>query len=369
MVKVLFDHQTFSLQRYGGISRYFSNIVKELNGRTDFECKVGVVHSRNHYLETREKILTGKLWNSLLKSDYGKRDYKVNGYYCEYLLKKGDFDIFHPTYYDPYYAIKVRKPVVLTVHDMTHERLPEYFWAMNPLTHQKRLSIERADKIIAISQATKNDILRYSNADPKKIEVIYHGIDICSPLKLKTVAGIPDNYLLFVGDRSGYKNFYIFIKAFKELSVKYPELEVILTGGGPLGIADLELFYRLGLQSRIRHLQVTDDELNFLYQKASVFVYPSLNEGFGLPILEAGKAGCPMVLSDIDCFREIAQDSALFFDPFDVQALINAIESILTDSSLRLDLIAKSAKRLECFPIEKSVKETLDLYRTLGAER
>lgn len=365
MINVFFDHQKFSTQKYGGISRYFANIIQGIKATPEFKYQLGVLYSKNHYIQSEYQPLNNVLGRSLLDLKYGPKSYDLNRLYCQRLLQKNNFDVFHPTYYDPYFLGKTSKPTVITIHDMTYERLPEYFWAHDALTYEKRLNVERADQIIAISHTTKNDLLKYLDVDPGKIKVIYHGIDLDAPLVVSTVPNLPEQYLLFVGDRSGYKNFYLFINAFKQLTTTYPDLKVVLTGGGGLGIADLECLKRLKLQDKVSHVNVTDEELNYLYQKALVFVYPSLHEGFGLPILEAFKANCPMVLSDTECFREVAAEAAVYFSPREQDHLVEVLDTTISDASLRAALVAKGTKRLQDFPLDASVKQTLDVYRSL----
>jgi glycosyltransferase involved in cell wall biosynthesis len=365
MLKVFYDHQKFSTQKYGGISRYFANLVEAIQNTDDFEYLLGVYYSTNHYLNKKPWFLKNVVAQSLLKSDHSRKIYLINQQYCKFLLNKNSFDVFHPTYYDPYFLGKLKKPLVTTIHDMTYERLPEYFWANDPLTFHKRLSVEHADKIIAISETTKKDLLQYTTAKEEQIKVVYHGIDLELPLGFAEIPGLPENYLLYVGDRSGYKNFYLFMNAFSKIHAKFPDIHVILTGGGKLGIADVELIKRLKIGERVRHLNATDEELNTLYQRATLFVYPSLHEGFGLPVLEAFKAQCPILLSDTDCFREIAQDGAAFFDAHDLDSLIDSITMLITTVSKRQDLVLKGSARLLDFPIQKSTAETLAVYKNL----
>lgn len=362
MTRIFFDHQKFSTQRYGGISRYFANIINAIKDLPEFDYLLGVLYSDNHYLESKTH-LPEKIKKLLSEPRYAS---KINEMYCKRLLQKNNFDIFHPTYYDTYFLDKLKKPLVITIHDMTYERLPEYFWSEDPLTRNKRMNVERADQIIAISETTKKDLLAYSSVDESRVKVVYHGIDLEAPLKTKAIPNLPENYLLFVGDRSGYKNFYLFMNAFKEISKKHPNLNVILTGGGRIPISDLEFINRLKLQDKVKHINVTDEELNFLYQNAVAFVYPSLHEGFGLPILEAYKAKCPVLLSDTDCFREIGRDAAAYFHPHQTEDLINVLEQTITDTQFRKELIQKGQLRLMDFPLDKSIKETMDIYRLLS---
>ncbi|MCK8490380.1 MULTISPECIES: glycosyltransferase family 4 protein [Spirosoma] len=368
MINVFIDHQKFTTQKYGGISRYFANIIQGIKQTKDISYKLGVLHAKNHYIQNEPLALKGKLGDRILgrKERY---DYELNKFYCQQLLKKNEFDVFHPTYYDPYFLQSLKKPLVITIHDLTYERLPEYFWAQDPLTYQKRLNIDRADSIITISQTTRKDLLSFFDVDPAKVSVIYHGIDIETPLRVQPVDQLPKQYLLFVGDRSGYKNFYLFMNAFQKIAHRFPDLHVILTGGGKLEIADREFLNRLRLTDRVRHINATDEQLNFLYQNAQLFVYPSLYEGFGLPILEAFKARCPMLLSDTECFREVAADAAVYFEPTSMDDLIDKLETVLTGTTLKAQLVEKGVKRLADFPLQKSIDQTLDVYKSLVSPR
>ena len=206
----------------------------------------------------------------------------------------------------------------------------------------------------------------FFDVDPKKVSVIYHGIDLDAPLLTEPVADLPEQYVLFVGDRSGYKNFYLFLNAIRPLLLDMPDLSVVLAGGGPMHVADREFIQRLGLANRIRHINATDGELTYLYQNAQLFVYPSLYEGFGLPILEAFKAQCPMLLSDTECFREVADDAAVYFKSTDLNDLTSKLSSTLADSALRAKLVERGNERLKQFPLQRSIDQTLDVYHTLA---
>ena len=365
MTKVFIDHQKFSTQKYGGISRYFANIIDGIKHTDDITYQLGVLHAKNHYIQNEPLAMKGALSDRIM-NQHEKLDVRLNQFYCERILKKGNFDVFHPTYYDPYFLNLSQKPLVITIHDLTYERLPEYFWAQDPLTQQKRLNIERADAIIAISKTTRNDLLHFFKVDPAKVFTIYHGIDLDTPLQFEPVPDLPKRYVLFVGDRSGYKNFYLFMNAIQPLMRDMPDLNVVLTGGGKVAVADQEFLMRLGLTDRVRHINATDEQLNFLYQNAQLFVYPSLYEGFGLPILEAFKAQCPMLLSDTECFREVADDAAVYFKATDLDDLTSKLSNTLADSDLRTKLVERGTKRLKNFPLKKSIDQTLDVYKSLA---
>lgn len=365
MTTVFFDHQKFTTQRYGGISRYFATLIQAIKADPAFDYQLGVLFSNNHYIKDEKQPFNNALGRKLLQSEYGTKAQMVNQAYCNYLLGKNKFDVFHPTYYDPYFLGKLKKPMVTTIHDMTYERLPEYFWAADPLAEQKRINVDKADKIIAISETTKKDLLEMLDVDEKKVEVIYHGIDLDTPLEFENIPNLPKHYILFVGDRSGYKNFYLFIKAFATIQHRYPDVEVILTGGGKVATGDREFLRKLNLSDKIRHIQVSDEALNFLYKNALFFVYPSLYEGFGLPILEAFKAQCPVLLSDIECFKEIGANAVAFFEQRSQEHLAFMLEELIMKEELRKNLVHQGNQRLKDFPIKKCVDETLALYENL----
>jgi glycosyltransferase involved in cell wall biosynthesis len=365
MIKVFFDHQKFSTQRYGGISRYFASIINGIKSNDQFDYILGLIHSNNHYISEEELHYNNFLIKMLATSRFKNKVELVNQLYCTTILNKNEYDILHPTYYDPYFIKRAKKPIVTTIHDMTYERLPQYFWANDPLTRNKRLSIEKADKIIAISETTKIDLLELTGISEKNVEVIYHGIDLETPVAYQPIDNLPEKYLLFVGDRSGYKNFYLLIEAFIDLLKEFPDLRLVLSGGGALGVADQELLHRYKLNQKVLHLQVNDEELNYLYKNAEVFVYPSLYEGFGLPILEAFRCGCPILLSDIECFKEVAGHAAIYFSRHSKEDMCDKIKLLITNKNAKNDVIRLGYEQVSKFPLPVSVNKTLELYKTM----
>ncbi len=280
-------------------------------------------------------------------------------------MREGEFDIFHPTYFDPYLLPELRKPMVLTVHDMTYEALPECFSPGDPLPLYKRLCLEKADHVIAISEATRSDILRYSDIKEERLTVIHHGISE-EPLDFSDVPELPAKYLLYVGARWSYKNFFLLAEAFAQVSRKHEDLYLVLAGGGPLAFGDTEFLRRHNILSKTLQLNLTDAQLNTVYKHAAAFIYPSRYEGFGFPILEAFKCGCPVLLSETACFREVAgPEAALYFDDHSLDELAKAIEVVLDSVELRERLIEAGDRRWKAFSLRTSIERTLNLYRSL----
>ncbi len=359
-MKILFDHQTFSLQHYGGISRYFANIHHALQKQDDLESSISVLYSDNYYIADSPGILGAGLGPFLLPTQ--KKIYKWNKKYSKYKIGKNDFDVLHPTYYEPYFLKHLKKPFVLTVHDMIHEKFPQYFGAGDVFANYKRSCIEKASHIIAISESTKKDIQYYLNIPEERISVIHHGFQPFT-IKEKTATEIDDqNYLLYVGDRNIYKNFYGFIEAITPLLKKDPDLKVVCAGGGNFQSAEVEFLLRQQVLNQVVQEDAPDERLGLLYKNARAFIFPSFYEGFGLPLLEAFNGGCPVITSNTSCFSEVCGDAAAYFDPYNTDSMRSQIEYILYNKTQANNLRIKGAERLTHFPIEKSIENTINIY-------
>lgn len=366
MIKVLFDHQTFSLQRYGGISRYFANVYHTIQKQDDIQAKISALYTNNYYLKDFNGLLSNNPVGKLIFKER-VRGYLWNRAYSKRVIDKNDFDIFHPTYYHTYFLERLKKPFVLTVHDMIHEIMPEYFPNDDKSSFEKRQCIEKASHIIAISENTKRDLQHIFQIPDEKITVIHHGF---TPSQESDDTGAETdiskgNYLLFVGDRSFYKNFYRFAIAAAAFLQKRKDFKLICAGGGPFQHAEIEHLLKFKIMDRVTQITATERELDLLYQNTSAFIFPSIYEGFGLPILEAFKQKAPIIMSDIACFREIAGDASLYFNPFDPEDILAKIEQLVDDKALKDDLIKKGSQQRLNFTMEKCANKTIDVYRNL----
>lgn len=354
-MKILYDHQMFSLQKYGGITRYFRDLIFGLP--SEYEGELPILFSENHYLSEIENFEIKKLSDVLpfrLKRLYY---YHANTSLSNRVIKKNEFDLFHPTYYDPYFLKELNRPFVLTVHDMTHEKYPDLFLAYDRASKNKRLLSKQASHIIAVSQNTKNDLIDLFDIDPNKITVVYHGYE----QRFKPTGALFENYLLFVGERKGYKNFWNFVEAVIPLLNKYSELKIICTGNS-FSKEESERLRRTKLTGRVIQKSVSDRELASLYKYASAFVYPSIYEGFGIPILEAFQNDCPVCLSMTSCFPEIAKEAAAYFDPTNKESILEAVGNVLENRSFADHLKLAGKVRLKDFSINRMVKKTCEVY-------
>lgn len=348
---------------YGGISRYFANIIENSKVDAEIDATCGLLYSKNHYFKSSSNGFKAAMFKLLTRN---KPDiYQKNKKYCKFLIQQGDFDVFHPTYYDPYFLSYLKKPLVITIHDMIHERFPQFFPADDQVSAQKKILAGAADKIIAISETTKLDIINYLGVSPDKIKVIAHGIDD-NELIYEPVVGLPERYLLFVGSRGGYKNFNLLADAFAQLIKTDKSLHLVVAGGGAFTAEEMKLLTENGIFERTFHLDATDAQLNTLYKNAICFIFPSMYEGFGIPILEAFKNDCPVILSNCSCFPEIAGDAALYFDTNSIASLINQLILLINNENIRNILIEAGKAKLQDYTLEKCTTATVNLYKELG---
>ncbi|MDD2995042.1 MAG: glycosyltransferase family 1 protein [Paludibacter sp.] len=360
-MKILYDHQIFTMQNIGGISRYFCEIIKNLPSEIDWE--LSGVFSNNLYANNYFRNKYSEFFpNNNFKGKFRIVD-AINKLDSYRSICKTDYDVLHPTYYDPYFLKKNIKPFVVTFHDMIHEKVLDKHG--DKIIKYKRELAYRSSHIIAVSEYTKMDILDiYSDIDPNKISVIYHG----NSLKKKNECDVQieyqrKKYILFVGARESYKNFLFLVKSIFNLLIKY-DLELICTGK-PFNNEELKLFYELKIVSRVFHKYVSDAQMSELYNNALFFVFPSFYEGFGIPILEAFASNCPVVLSDSSCFPEIAGDAAKYFDPTSQDSINNSVEELILNENYRRELILKGNARLCLFNWFDAANKTYSVYQSI----
>lgn len=360
MKKILYDNQMFTFQRFGGVTRYFADLMYNLPAG-EFTFDIPMRYCENHYLTETY----GQKYDKIsFPGNYRirRRIYQLTNKHISWkAIKFNDYDIFHPTYFNPYFlkSIKRRqKPFVLTIHDMTFERYPQDVLIYDrTIPHKKRL-IAEADHIIAVSENTKRDIVELLGTDPSRISVVHHGYrDI-----VRAAPQILDRYVLYVGERKGYKNFFPWLSAIRPIFNLDPNLKVVCTGS-MFTTSELKLFKKWNIADRLVHISANDAQMASLYKYALCFVFPSHYEGFGIPILEAFANGCPVCLSNASCFPEVAGDAALFFNPGDAQSMQDTLKELLVSNTLRDELRQKGLQRSKEFSLEKMVERTCDVYR------
>jgi len=417
-IKVLYDFQTFSAQKVGGISRLFYEIINYLNRDKDFTPELAIRYADNYYLQkadfladkriiknpppirhfpelfppapfSEDNLLVNffrSLFLKILRLKYffypGVSFFSLDPtfYYTYYqanektaieFFKKGNFDIFHPTYYNTYFLRYLKgRPFVITVHDMIHELFAPHHHPNDIISSQKKILCEKAAKIITVSKQTKKDLIRIFKIPEEKIEVIYHASSF-SDKKIKKIKikNLPKKYLLFVGQRVGYKNFNFFIKSIAPLIRKEKDLNVVCVGdypsSGPFTSDEKKLFKDLKIEKKMIYYKADDLTLANLYINALAFVFPTLYEGFGIPVLEAFSLGCPVVCSEIPVLKEVAEDGALYFNPKNKKSIYEVVKKIVYDKNLRKKMIEKGKIINKKYSWKKTVEKNKKIYKEI----
>lgn len=383
-LKVLYDGQAFDMQTHGGVSRCFAELYKHLPQTVDADVvclETDNVYMLNLGFKHKGTIYDGFLMkgNNAFKKfcykirynfKYGKYSHwdkkpLLNNYETELRLQQGDFDIFHPTFFDPYFLPYLKgKPFVLTVHDMIPELYPQYYPSDEiQLTRKKKL-IPLADHIVAVSENTKKDIMKFFDVPEEKISVVYHGTDT-TPYYPTPNSNKYGKYVLYVGERQWYKNFNGFIKEMLPILERHKDLKIVCTGK-PFSSEEQAIFNFFSISDRIEQLFVNgDQEFMDLYHNAICFVYPSEYEGFGIPILEAYKADCIVMLNHASCFPEIAGDAAVYFHMKDGESdFEEQFEKVYSMSSKEREaLLQKQRERLTLYTWGNAARQLAEVYK------
>jgi len=366
MVRILFDDQAFKMQRYGGVSRYFSELIKGVSNHSGTVALPGKFISSNGHLRNNGQLL----YPQLTFGKYFKGRDRLLAWLSQResrrllnILRKGAFDVFHPTYFDTYFLREIKnKPFVLTVHDMIHEL---YFDANNQETYNRQKLIPLAAHIISVSEHTKRDILDlFPDIKPDKISVVYHGSSLSFHRQDKDIL-LPEKYFLFVGTRNFYKNFDWLLRTIAQL-LKERNYCLVCAGGGSFTDDEEKLIQQLGLQKNIVFVDARSDEkLAHVYASATCLIFPSLYEGFGIPIIEAFSCRCPVLLCDETCFPEIGEKAAAYFSLTKHETLLELLQRLLDEPGVATHLIEKGSERSKIFSWEKMVDQHIAIYQNL----
>ena len=354
-MRVLYDYQAFN-QHHGGVSRYHIELIKHLT-KLGVYCEVPFLLSENVYLDEIgiKHINPLSNWRSNLRLNGMKW---INQKICLSSIKRGNFDIFHPTFLNPYYVNYTKGiPVVQTMHDLIHEKIDRYD---SKIVREKRKKVlNNADAIICISKETWNDLVKYYDVPESKLHLVYHGSEqsliSCNE---KSLFDFP--YLLYIGNRAGYKNFEKFLHSFAKL----PKDIYLVCTGESFNYSECKKIKELGLSKRVYQKFVTEEEMKVLLCNATAFVYPSLMEGFGLPILEAFRCQCPCLISDISCFHEVGGKAAVYFNPDNVDDMTCKITQTIYDEEKLAALKNQGVEQLKKFTWDNTAQETLKVYKS-----
>ena len=367
-MKVLFDSQIFELQRHGGISRYVTELALAMARLPEVRARVLAPLHVNALLAGSGAPMAGPAawvpgWPARLRQPLAAA-------WSAAWLALGPPDVLHATYYGRHRRPRGTGRLVLTVHDMIHERFPGDFGPHDDTAAHKRAAVAAADHLICVSDCTRRDLCRLYGLAPERISVVPHGVRplpaMEGPLPLQ--AGAP--YLLHVGARGGYKNFALLLQALAASAPLRTAFRVVAFGGGPWTAAERDLITRAGLDDG-RVLQVAGDDtlLSALYRHAACLVYPSRYEGFGMPLLEAMAQNCPVVSANGSALPEAGGPAAEYFDAEAADApaqLAAAIERAAGDPARRAELQRLGTTRAAGFTWARAARQTLQAYQSAG---
>lgn len=363
-MRVTYDYQVFEWQKYGGVSRYICELATHLSEYEDVEVQILAIAYVNEYLkQCRPDLVVGFPIPKIQKM--GKVRRAVNSSLSKLWLSQHPPDILHQTYYQPLQLAPKGTKVVTNIHDMNHEKFSEFFPGYQA-PKEKQESVKRADHVICISENTRKDLIEIMGVEPQKVSVVYLGSSL-TPLKDEGFTPITDApYLLFVGDRGGYKNFQRLLRAYASSPSLQKDFKLVCFGKDPFNLEELHLIEELKLTTG-QVLRVSGDDrlLTYYYQRASLFVYPSLYEGFGLPLVEAMSVRCPIACSNTSSLPEVAGDAAEIFNPYEVESIAAALEKVLYSDGRAAELVRLGSDRAQKFTWQACAEETRRVYLSL----
>lgn len=365
-MRVLYDHQAFSLQNAGGQSRYFYELSRFLATVPEVQTEIwlgmnGTVHPFRTIAPSKTRVKAFPEWLGP-----GMARYVVNELWSNMqALFGGSLDVYHSTNLMRMPMVRARR-VVATHHDCTYELYPEYFDDVKKIYWARKRLVASVDAIICVSESCRQDLLRFYNVDPAKTRVIHHGLTRL-PRSAQAAAQLKGRlrreYILFVGMRPGFKNFHGLLQAFHDSGL-CDSLDLLILGGKALTADEKRNISRLGLEHCVIWLpKVSDEVLAEAYAGARLFVYPSFSEGFGFPPLEAMSLDCPVLTTRISAMPEICQHAPFYFDPNDQDAFARELVRAATDDEARRQSIARGREVIAGYSWEKCGRETLAVYQ------
>jgi glycosyltransferase involved in cell wall biosynthesis len=366
---VIYDHQIFSHQEFGGVSRYFCEIAGRIARCAGWNARVIAPLHYNQYLAASDVPTTG--WYVPLPFSKARRLYSLcDDLVSAPLLKFSRGSVLHQTYYSS--APRPRDgSLVVTVFDMIHELFAANFSPSDPVARLKKQAVAVADHVICISHRTADDLMAILGTPRAKITVTHLASSDVFELghSSRRSAGRAERpYFLYVGKRDGYKNFRRVLDAYATSTRLAEDFDLVAFGGGAFDARERERIANLR-PSAVRQVSGDDARLADYYAGAHAFIYPSEYEGFGIPPLEAMGCGCPVLCSDTSSVPEVVGEAGEYFDPTDTESIRAGLERLAYDDGRRIELIAAGRRRSAQFSWDRCAAETLVAYQHMGVER
>jgi glycosyltransferase involved in cell wall biosynthesis len=365
-MKISYDHQVFASQAYGGISRYFCEIIGRIGASGGCQVTVLAPLHINELATSLKNELVGIRVPRIPMTGWIRRG--VDKTLAKEILRHSPPDVLHETYYSADTVAPRRSRIVVTVHDMIHEKFLEMRSPQDPTPRLKAVAVARADRVICVSENTRKDLVDLLHVDPAKLSVIHHGCSMSGGngdhgASRPSVARPP--FLLYVGLRGGYKNFAGLLRAYASSARLLGDLEMLCLGGPPFSTSERSLIRQLGAEGKVIRVTGDDGLLRELYRSARCFVYPSFYEGFGMPVLEAMNCGCPVASSRGSCLPEIAGCAAEYFDPDHCESIRTALEAVVYSESRSHLLTELGQRQAAQYSWDRCARQTLAVYSSL----
>lgn len=362
-MRVAMDEQIFAIQRYGGISRLFFELAKQFTTSPGHGVDLQPVNAPivNRYVLENPELA------SALQATEAQSSMRALATYFSHRTNARGADIVHNTFYLPHgLAGASGAKRIVTVHDMIPELLPKTRRRLDLLT-MKRRYVHQADHIICVSAATRGDLVRLYPEISAPISIVHHGVDPVFTANVPKWPDLPNEYVLFVGNRGQYKDADILMKAFAQFTVTIPGITLFFVGGGEFTAKEMKLASTLGIQKQISQRSLPDAEMSSAYGNALFSVFPSRFEGFGLPALESMACGTATILADATSLPEVGGDAALYFDSGDVADLAKKMITLTNDPQLRKSLEVAGINQAGKFSWANCAHHTAAVYKeTLG---
>jgi len=369
-VRIAIDARSLEESSRTGVARYLSSILREM----------ALLEPQNHYLllfqnrVVEDAVLSQTCFEKqLVKVPLPPRK-KVP--WEQVWLPRHLRSLKADLLFSPSYSTPVLSPVktVVTIHDITYEVNPKWFRPKERLKMRvlTRIAAGRANHIIAVSEATKKDLVNHYGVTPEKISVIHEASgeefvpSSVDEKRIREKYQLKGEFFLFVGSFFSRRNLPVLVEAFQNVVKGNSNAELLLVGQDrsypPLGLD--KLLAKKSLGERVKWVEyVPEADLVSLYNLATAFVYPSSYEGFGLPLLEAMACGTPVITGNSSSLPEVVGDSGILVDPENVEALASAMLQVLQNPSLRDNLAKRGMERAKHFSWRKAAKETLEVFR------
>jgi len=356
-MRICVDDEIFSLQdKAGGISKVISSHINFFKDSKTVKFILPFEYSNNIHLQS-----TSFKKKKFFKNFTLNKKYKIirflNKKKTLSFIKNSKYDILHLSYMDLKYLKNNTKPSLGIIHDLIPEKNSKYFKNLDSYIKNKKILLDKLDHIVAVSNETKKDIINYYKIDEDKITVIYNSIFTSK----KSIVELPEQFILYVGNRHGYKHFKTLMNIMPKIIKKTP-YKLICAGGEKVSAEERNYIKKHTLEKKIIFKNFTDEELNYVYFKASCLVITSIAEGFGQNIIEAQSNKCPIICSDIPIFREIASKYAIYFKKKNSKDLLKKIKNLL-DYGYNPNLI--NNKNLERFNPINQKKILTKVYKSL----